>query len=120
MEDRLAVVYQGAVVEHGFGLSQWVNITSTASAKMFGMFPKKGTIAVGSDADIVLFDPNKPQTRSAKTHATNCDYNLFEGMRLAGSVDTVLSRGKVVVEGGKYVGCKADGQFLKRGKCGVV
>lgn len=120
VEDRLAVLYQGAVVEHGFGLSQWVNLTSTASAKMFGMFPKKGTIAVGSDADIVLFDPNRPQTRSAKTHASNCDYNLFEGMRLAGSVDTVLSRGKIVVEQGRYIGQAGDGKFLKRGKCGVL
>ena len=120
VEDRLAMVYQGAVVEHGLGLSQWVNLTSTASAKMFGMFPKKGTIAVGSDADIVLFDPNKPQVRSAKTHTSNCDYNLFEGMKVDGSVTTVLSRGKVVVDKGKFVGDAGDGKFLKRGRCGVV
>ncbi|HEX8324841.1 MAG TPA: dihydropyrimidinase [Tepidisphaeraceae bacterium] len=120
VEDRLAVVYQGAVVEHGFSLSQWVNLTSTASAKMFGMFPKKGTIAVGSDADIVLFDSNKPQIRSAKTHSSNCDYNLFEGMKLSGSVSTVLSRGKVVVDNGTFVGQAGDGKFLKRGLCGIV
>lgn len=115
VEDRLSMVYQGAVVERGFSLNKWVDLTSTASAKLFGMFPKKGTIAVGSDADVVLWDPNKPHVRSAKTHATRCDYNLFEGTRIDGSVDTVLSRGKVVVEGGKYVGNAGDGKFLKRG-----
>ena len=115
VEDRLSMVYQGAVVERGFSLNKWVDLTSTASAKLFGVFPKKGTIAVGSDADVVLWDPSKPQVRSAKTHATNCDYNLFEGTKVDGSVDTVLSRGKVVVEAGKYVGKAGDGKFLKRG-----
>lgn len=119
VEDRLAVVYHGAMA-HGFTLNQWVNITSTASAKMFGMFPKKGTIAPGSDADIVLFNPNKQQTRSARTHAQNCDYSLFEGMTFNGTVETVLSRGKVVVDNGKYVGSPTDGQFLKRGICGQI
>ena len=119
VEDRLAMVYHGAM-QRGFSLNKFVDITSTASAKMFGMFPKKGTIAVGSDADIVIFDPNKEQIRSAKTHAQNCDYSLFEGMKITGVVDTVLSRGKVVVEGSKYVGHAGDGQFLKRGTCAVV
>ena len=119
VEDRLAVVFDGAM-KHGFSLNKWVEITSTASAKMFGMYPKKGTVAVGSDADLVIFDPERSQVRSAATHATHCDYNLFEGMRVQGVVDTVLSRGKVVVEDGKYVGSAGDGQFLKRGRCGVV
>src|SRR5438270_2961709 len=82
VEDRLSMVYWGGVVQRGFSLNKWVDICCTASAKMFGMFPKKGTIAVGSDADIVLFDPNKPQVRSAITHHTNCDYNLFEGTKI--------------------------------------
>ena len=120
VEDRLAMVYHGAVVERGFTLSQWVNITSTASAKMFGMFPKKGTIAVGSDADIVIFDPEKEQVRSAKTHHQNCDYSLFEGMRIKGVVETVLSRGKTIIENGRYVGRAGDGRFLRRGRCAVV
>jgi dihydropyrimidinase len=119
VEDRLAMVYHGAM-ERGFSLNKFVDITSTASAKMFGMFPKKGTIAVGSDADIVIFDPNREQVRSAKTHATHCDYNLFEGMKIKGVVETVLSRGKTVVENGKYIGHAGDGKFLKRGTCGVV
>ena len=79
------------------------------------MFPKKGTIAVGSDADIVLFDATKEQVRSAKTHHQNCDYNLFEGTKVQGVVETVLSRGKVAVDKGNYVGKPGEGQFLKRG-----
>jgi dihydropyrimidinase len=117
VEDRLAMVHHGSVVERGFSLNKFVDITSTASAKMFGMFPKKGTIAVGSDADIVLFDPNKDQVRSAKTHHQNCDYNLFEGMRIKGVVQTVLSRGKTIIHDGKYLGQAGNGKFLKRGTC---
>ena len=120
VEDRLAMVHHGAVVERGFSLSQFVDLTSTASAKMFGMFPKKGTIAPGSDADIVIFDPNKEQTRSAKTHHSDCDYNIFEGMKIKGVVETVLSRGKTVIENGQYVGRAGDGKFIKRGICGVI
>jgi dihydropyrimidinase len=115
VEDRLSLVYDGAVVKRGFSLNKWVDITSTASAKMFGMFPKKGTIAVGSDADIVLFDANKERTLSAKTHHMNCDYSLFEGWKIKGSPEVVLSRGKVIVDRGSYVGRKGDGQFLRRG-----
>jgi dihydropyrimidinase len=117
VEDRLAMVYHGAVVERGFSLNKFVDITSTASAKMFGMFPRKGTIAVGSDADVVIFDPRKEQVRSAKTHHQNCDYSLFEGMRIKGVVETVLSRGKTIVTDGKYLGRAGDGRFLKRGPC---
>ncbi len=117
VEDRLAMVYHGAVVERGFSLNQWVNLTSTASAKMFGMFPKKGTIAIGADADIVIFDPEKEQVRSARTHHMNCDYNLFEGMRINGAVEAVLSRGKTIVENNRYSGKAGDGQFVKRGRC---
>jgi dihydropyrimidinase len=120
VEDRLAMVYHGAVIQRGFSLNKWVDITSTASAKMFGMFPKKGTIAVGSDADIVIFDPHKEQTRSAKTQHQRCDYNLFEGMKIKGVVETVLSRGKVIIENNQYKGQPGDGQFLKRGPCATA
>jgi len=119
VEDRLMMVYHAAM-QHGFSLNKFVDLTSTASAKMFGMWPRKGTIAVGSDADIVIFDPDREQIRSAKTHAQNCDYNLFEGMKIKGVVVTVLSRGKVVVENGKYIGRPGDGQFLKRGECARI
>jgi dihydropyrimidinase len=87
---------------------------------MFGMFPKKGTIAVGSDADIVIFDVNKEQVRSAKTHHMNCDYSLFEGMKIRGVVETVLSRGKTIIENNQYLGRAGDGKFLKRGRCAAV
>ena len=117
VEDRLVMVYQGGVIERGFSLNKWVELTSTASAKMFGMFPKKGTLAVGSDADVVIFDPNKPHVRSAKTQHQNCDYSLFEGYKIDGSVETVLSRGKTIIENGQYLGSPGDGRFLKRGAC---
>jgi dihydropyrimidinase len=120
VEDRLAMVYQGGVIERGFSLNKWVDLCCTASAKMFGMFPKKGTIAVGSDADIVIWDPTKEQVRSAKTHHQNCDYSLFEGYRVSGTVDTVISRGKTIIENGQYVGKPGDGKFLKRGKCAAI
>jgi dihydropyrimidinase len=120
VEDRLAMVYHGSVVERGFSLNKFVDIACTASAKMFGMFPKKGTIAVGSDADIVVFDPNKERVRSAKTHHMNCDYSLFEGMKIKGVVETVLSRGKTIIENNQYLGRAGDGKFLKRGRCAAL
>ncbi|HEX8341597.1 MAG TPA: dihydropyrimidinase [Tepidisphaeraceae bacterium] len=115
VEDRLTMVYHGGVVQRGMSLNQWVNLTSTASAKLFGMFPRKGTIAINSDADLVLFDPAATQTRSAKTHHTNCDYNLFEGMQVRGKVTKVLSRGKLLVDDGQWVCTHNEGKFLKRG-----
>ena len=91
------------------------NSTSTNAAKIFGMFPKKGTIAVGSDADIILFDANEKHTLSASTHHMNVDYSAYEGMKVKGVTKTVISRGRVVIEDGKYVGKAGDGEFLKRG-----
>jgi dihydropyrimidinase len=92
-------------------------LTSTAAAKMFGLFPRKGTIAIGSDADIVIFDPNREQTFSVETHHMNVDYNAYEGKTVRGVCDVVLSRGRVVVEHGEFKGKAGDGQFLKRGTC---
>src|SRR5687768_16204180 len=120
VEDRLSLVYDGAVVKRGFSLNKWVELTSTASAKMFGMFPRKGTIAPGSDADIVIFDPNRERTLSAKTHHMNCDYSLFEGMKIKGLPETVLSRGKVIIENNEYKGRPGEGNFLKRGACATA
>jgi dihydropyrimidinase len=119
VEDRLSLVFDGAM-KRGFSLNKWVDICSTASAKMFGMFPKKGTIAPGSDADIVIFDPNVERTISARTHHMNCDYSLFEGWRIRGNPDVVLSRGKVIVENNQYKGRPGDGKFLKRGPCATA
>jgi dihydropyrimidinase len=95
-------------------MNRFVELTSTAAAKIFGLFPKKGTIAVGSDADIVVFDPNREQTISAKTHHMRVDYSAYEGRKVRGVVETVLSRGNVVVENGTFKGKAGNGQFLRR------
>src|SRR5437764_323035 len=117
VENRVPLIYNGGVVENRISLNRFVELTSTAAAKMFGLFPRKGTIAVGSDADIVVFDPEKEQTLSVKTSHMNVDYNAYEGKKIMGVVETVLSRGRVVVEGGEFKGKAGDGQFLKRGTC---
>src|SRR5436305_2896962 len=117
VEHRVPLIYNGGVVENRISLNRFVELTSTAAAKMFGLFPKKGTIAVGSDADIVIFDPDKEQTISASTHHMNVDYSAYEGKKIRGVVETVLSRGRVVIENGEYKGKAGDGQFLKRGTC---
>jgi dihydropyrimidinase len=95
-------------------LNRWVELTSTSPAKIFGLFPKKGTIAPGSDADIVIFDPEKTMTLSAKTHHMRVDYNPYEGRQVTGVSDTVISRGRVIVEAGKFTGKAGAGSFIKR------
>jgi dihydropyrimidinase len=117
VEHRMSLIYDGGVVQNRISLNRFVELTSTAAAKMFGLFPRKGTIAVGSDADIVIFDPEKEQTISAATHHMNVDYSAYEGRKVKGTVETVLSRGRVVIEGGEFKGKAGDGQFLKRGTC---
>ena len=117
VEHRVPLIYHGGVVENRVSLNRFVELTSTAAAKMFGLFPRKGTIAVGSDADLLVFDPEREQTISARTHHMNVDYSAYEGRTIRGVVETVLSRGRVVVEGGEYKGKPGDGRFLKRGTC---
>jgi dihydropyrimidinase len=117
VEHRMSLIYDGGVVKNRVSLNRFVELTSTAAAKMFGLFPRKGTIAVGSDADIVIFDPERVQTISASTHHMNVDYSACEGRKVQGTVETVLSRGRVVVENGEFKGKAGDGQFLKRGTC---
>ncbi|MBY0551695.1 MAG: dihydropyrimidinase [Candidatus Obscuribacterales bacterium] len=114
VENRMSLIYNGGVVPGRISVNRFVEITSTAAAKIFGLFPRKGTIAPGSDADIVIFNPNKKMTISAKTHHMNVDYNCYEGMEVTGVTETVLSRGKVVIEDGKYLGNPGDGKYLKR------
>jgi dihydropyrimidinase len=114
IENRMSLVFNGGVVQGRISLNRFVEITSTAAAKIFGLFPKKGTIAPGSDADIVIFDPNRKTTISAKTHHMNVDYSCYEGFEVQGVSDTVLSRGKVVYTNGKYVGSQGYGKFIKR------
>jgi dihydropyrimidinase len=116
VENRMSLVYDGGVAEGRISLNRFVEITSTAAAKIFGLFPRKGTIAVGSDADIVIFDADEEMTISAKTHHMNVDYSCYEGRRVKGVTKTVLSRGELVIEEGKYVGRAGKGQFLKRGQ----
>ncbi|HEX8187121.1 MAG TPA: dihydropyrimidinase [Pyrinomonadaceae bacterium] len=117
VEHRMSLIYDGGVAQGRVSLNRFVELTSTAAAKMFGLFPRKGTIAVGSDADIVVFDPDAEQTISSATHHMNVDYSAYEGRRVKGVVETVLSRGSVVVEGGEFKGRAGAGRFLKRGTC---
>jgi dihydropyrimidinase len=115
VENRLSLTYDGGVASGRISVNRWVELVSTSAAKIFGLFPKKGTIAVGSDADIVIFDPDEEMTISAATHHMNVDYSAYEGRTVKGVTKTVLSRGRVIVDGGKYVGSSGQGQFLKRG-----
>jgi dihydropyrimidinase len=111
----MSLVYDGGVAQGRISVNRFVELTSTAAAKIFGLFPRKGTIAVGSDADIVIFDPDEEMTISAKTHHMNVDYSCYEGRRVKGVTKTVLSRGEVVIEEGEYKGRRGHGSFLKRG-----
>ena len=118
VENRMSLIYNGGVVGKRITVNKFVELTSTAAAKLFGLFPRKGTIAVGSDADIVIFDPNRKETISVNSHIThhmNVDFNTYEGFEVQGVSETVISRGKVVIDKFKYVGKKGDGKFLKRG-----
>src|SRR6266511_2466684 len=114
VETRMSLVYDGGVRPGRISLNRFVELTSTSPAKIFGLFPRKGTIAPGSDADIVVFDPNRTITLSVKTLHMNVDYNPYEGRRVTGATDTVLSRGRLVIEDGKFVGKAGAGSFLKR------
>jgi dihydropyrimidinase len=120
VENRMHLIYQGGVIERGWSMNRFVQLTSTAAAKLFGLFPRKGTLAVGSDADVVVWDPNRAYTISAATHFMRVDYNPYEGMTIDGSPAWVLSRGKVVFEGDNFVGKPGDGLFLKRGTYAVL
>jgi dihydropyrimidinase len=99
-------------------LNRFVELTSTNVAKLFGLYPRKGTIAPGSDADIVVWDPEKKLTISAKTHHTNVNYNLFEGTEVQGAPEVVLVRGQVIIENDELVAEPGAGQFIKRAKFG--
>jgi dihydropyrimidinase len=115
VEHRLSLVYNGGVVSGKISVNRFVELVSTSPAKIFGLFPRKGTIAVGSDADIVIFDPDEEMTISAKTHHMRVDYSAYEGVKVRGVTKTVLSRGEVVIDEGRFVGRAGYGQFLKRG-----
>lgn len=115
VEHRMDLMYQG-VVTGEISLSRWVELTSTTPARMFGMYGKKGVIQPGADADIVVYDPNGHTSIGlGKTHHMNMDYSAWEGFEIDGHVDTVLSRGKVIVDDNRYIGTKGDGKYFKRG-----
>jgi dihydropyrimidinase len=114
VEHRMSLIYSGGVASERFSANRFVELVSTAPAKLFGLYPRKGTIAVGSDADLVIFDPKRKHTISAKTHHMRVDYSMFEGIQVTGIADIVLSRGKVVVDGDKFLGRAGQGEFLRR------
>jgi dihydropyrimidinase len=114
VEERNKLLYTHGVVPGKISLERFVDVASTQAAKIFGLYPRKGEIAVGSDADIVVFDPNAKDTISAKTHSMATDYSGFEGWEVQGRVRDVTVRGKFAVKGGKYVGQKGHGRYLKR------
>src|SRR3989440_1101614 len=114
IETRMSLVYDGGVRTGRISLNRFVELTSTSPAKIFGLFPRKGTIAPGSDADIVIFDPKGTQTLSVQSLHMNVDYNPYEGRQVTGVTETVISRGKVVIDAGRFAGKAGAGAFLKR------
>ncbi len=114
IENRLQLLYDGGVNKDRISLNRWVELTSTTPAKIFGMYPRKGTIAVGSDADLVIWNPTTEHVISAKTHHMRVDYSMFEGTRVKGNAETVLSRGDIIVDKGQWQGRTGRGQFIKR------
>ena len=118
IENRLQMIHHFGVGEGRITLNRMVELLCTNPAKLFGLYPRKGTIAVGSDADIVIFDPRKKVTISASTHHSKVDYSLFEGTEVVGSPEVVLLRGNVLVEGDELVASPGIGQFVRRAKFG--
>ena len=112
----MSLIFNGGVVKGRMDLNRFVEVTSTAAAKAFGLFPKKGTIAVGTDADIVIFDPNRKEIISVDnpcTHHMRVDYSAYEGFEVQGFTETVLSRGRVIIENNEQK-IERGGQFIKR------
>ena len=118
IETRMTVIYDGGVRTRRISLNRFVELTSTNVAKLFGLYPRKGTITVGSDADLVVWDPEKKLTISAETHHTNVNYNLFEGTEVQGAPQVVLVRGQVIVEDDELVAEPGAGSFVKRARFG--
>ena len=114
VEHRMDLLYQG-VVDGEITLERWVDVAATTPARMFGLYPRKGIIAPGADADIVIYDPRATTRISVETHHMNMDHSAYEGTVIQGKVDTVLSRGEVIIEDGQYLGKPGHGQYLKRG-----
>ncbi|MGX1757081.1 dihydropyrimidinase [Streptomyces lydicus] len=116
VENRMDLLHQ-AVVEGRISRRRWIEIACATPARMFGLYPKKGTIAPGADADLVIYDPTVRQTISAETHHMNVDYSAYEGKQLTGQVETVLSRGELVIDRREFTGRAGHGQYIPRGTC---
>ena len=114
IENRLQLIHHYGVNQGKLSLNRFVELVATSPARIFGMYPKKGTIAPGSDADIVVWDPEAELTISAQTHHMRVDYSMFEGFKVKGNARQVISRGEVVVEGGKFLGKPGRGKYLRR------
>jgi dihydropyrimidinase len=119
VEDRVDLLHDGGVVGGRISPNRWVELISAAPARMFGL-TAKGSISVGADADVVIYDPNRTRTISAGTHHMDVDYSCYEGRQVRGASDVVLSRGKVIVEGGEFKGARGEGRFLKRTRSSVA
>ena len=117
IEHRMELLFSEGVYKGKISHNKYVDVTSTNAAKIFGMFPRKGSLSIGADADIVILDPKEKHTLSVNTHHMNVDYSSYEGWTIKGKVETVLSRGRVIIENGKHTGKQGDGEFLKRGEC---
>jgi dihydropyrimidinase len=120
VEDRVDLLHDGGVVGGRITKERWVEVISTAPAKLFGMYPQKGAVAVGSDADLVIYDPNRKRTISAKTHHMAVDYSCYEGRTVQGAADIVMSRGAMIVRDGEFIGRRGAGRFIKRGTAGFA
>ncbi|MDJ1132774.1 dihydropyrimidinase [Streptomyces iconiensis] len=119
VEHRMDLLHQ-AVVDGHLTRRRWIDIACATPARMFGIYPKKGTLAPGADADVVLYDPHAEQVLSADTHHMNVDYSAYEGKRITGRVETVLSRGEIVIDRGAYAGRAGHGQYVPRGICQLL
>jgi dihydropyrimidinase len=119
VEDRYTLLYDGGVRAGQISLNRFVELVATAPAKLFGLYPRKGTIAPGSDADIVVFDAETERVLSAATHHMNVDYSCYEGRAVRGAPEVVMQRGQVLVDHGKFLGQPGKGQFLTRSRSGL-
>lgn len=120
IEHRMELLFSEGVSKGKISLNKFVEVSSTNAAKIFGMYPRKGTIGIGSDADLVVFDPSKKHTLSAKAHHMNVDYSAYEGKELTGKCECILLRGQIAVDKGETKISKGYGKFIKRGKSSLI
>jgi dihydropyrimidinase len=114
VEERMRLIYDGAVSDGRMSLKRFVEVCAATPAKMFGLYPKKGTIAIGSDADIVVWNPDVRTRMSVEVNHMRVDYSAYEGKDVQGKIDMVMARGNVLIENDQYLGSPGDGRFLKR------